>query len=103
MNQSGSARTIPIYFSTQELYIGTAIDKYIDVASTSIDLFSTQFTNAVDAGFFAFLCFQLAVLLFFRRKLLQIMKDDIFLSRGILNLIPDTFFEVNRAEAERLI
>jgi hypothetical protein len=31
------------------------------------------------------------------------MQEDIFKSRGILNLIPDSFFETNRQRVENII
>ena len=43
------------------------------------------------------------MLLFFRKKLIGIMRDDVFQSRGILNLIPEDFFAQNRDSVERLI
>lgn len=53
--------------------------------------------------FLVFLAFQIVILLILRGKLIHTMKEDIFQSRGILNLIPDTFFEQNRDKVEKLI
>jgi hypothetical protein len=40
--------------------------------------FVAGYTLAAKAGFFTYLCFQLAVLLYFRRKLIAIMREDVF-------------------------
>jgi hypothetical protein len=42
-------------------------------------------------------------LLILREKLIDIMKNEVFQSRGILNLIPEEFFEENRDSVETLI
>ena len=43
------------------------------------------------------------IMLVLRSKLVEDMREDIFQSRGILNLIPDSFFETNRQKVENLI
>ena len=53
--------------------------------------------------FLVFLAYQIIVLIFVREKIISKLKNDIFKSRGILNLIPDNFFETNRNRVENLI
>jgi hypothetical protein len=53
--------------------------------------------------FLAFLAYQIIVLIVVREKIISKLKNDIFKSRGILNLIPDNFFETNRSRVENLI
>lgn len=38
-----------------------------------------------------------------RRRLVGGMREDIFASRGILNLIPEEFFDENKENVESLI
>ena len=38
-----------------------------------------------------------------RKRLIGGMREDIFASRGILNLIPEEFFEENKENVESLI
>jgi hypothetical protein len=51
----------------------------------------------------AFLAYQIIVLIVVREKIISKLKNEIFKSRGILNLIPDNFFETNRNRVENLI
>ena len=53
--------------------------------------------------FLVFLAYQIIVLTIVRERIISKLKNDIFKSRGILNLIPDNFFETNRARVESLI
>jgi hypothetical protein len=53
--------------------------------------------------FLVFLFYQIIVLIVVREKIMSKLKNDIFKSRGILNLIPDNFFETNRSRVENLI
>jgi hypothetical protein len=53
--------------------------------------------------FLVFLFYQIIVLIVVREKIISKLKNDIFKSRGILNLIPDNFFETNRSRVENLI
>lgn len=50
-----------------------------------------------------FLAVQIVILLVIRSTLIDNMKEDIFQSRGILNLIPDSFLMANRQKVEKLI
>lgn len=46
--------------------------------------------------YLVFLCYQMVILFYLRGKLINIIKEDVFQSRGILNLIPEDFFSKNR-------
>jgi hypothetical protein len=43
------------------------------------------------------------MLFYLRENLIRHMCEDVFKIRGILNLIPDSFFEQNRTKVEKLI
>lgn len=45
----------------------------------------------------------LLVLIVFRDRMIMRMREDIFESRGILNLIPNHFFEDNKQAVDSLI
>ena len=92
-----------MFLATQELYLHIPLENYYFVAQDTFQLYLTTYTSAVQGAFFAFLCFQLVILVYLRGKLIAAMKQDMFQSRGILNLIPDAFFEENRDAVERLI
>lgn len=53
--------------------------------------------------FFVFLGLQVCVMVILRRKLVMVMFEDIQQSKGLLNLVPDKFFEDNQQEVEKLI
>ena len=84
------------YFSAQELYFHRIIDKYIQVMSKSFTDSTSSYNSIAELIFIIFLVIQIIILLFLRARLIEMMKEDVFQSRGILNLIPDDFFEQNR-------
>jgi hypothetical protein len=55
------------------------------------------------AVFVVFLLYEVLVLLYLRRMLIRVMREDVYLSRGILNLIPEQFFAENRESVENII
>ncbi|TNV72435.1 hypothetical protein FGO68_gene10415 [Halteria grandinella] len=61
-----------------------------------------QYSSTTQSVFMVFIAFQ--VLTFVLRGLvISVMKEDVFKSRGILNLIPEELFEENREQVEKLI
>ena len=62
-----------------------------------------SYASTTEILFLIFLAIQIVILVLLRDRLIETMKEDIFQSRGILNLIPDTFFEQNRDKVEKLI
>ena len=62
-----------------------------------------DYSSIVQIIFLIFLFFQLLMLILFRSTIIETMREDVFQSRGILNLIPDNFFEQNRSRVEKLI
>lgn len=61
------------------------------------------YSSTTETVFILFLCFQVAMLFYLRQTLIGVMREDVFKSRGILNLIPDSFFEQHRSKVEKLI
>ncbi|TNV87946.1 hypothetical protein FGO68_gene6125 [Halteria grandinella] len=96
-------QTMSDFISTQELYMYKIISKQIQVIKSAQLSFTTGYFSLSQVLFIVFLAFQLSVLLILRQKLINIMKAEVFQSRGILNLIPEEFFEENRDSVEKLI
>lgn len=95
--------TSEIFFSTQELYYSSVIDKTIAKIQTVFNEYLGTYSSTTESVFILFLCFQVVMLFYLRQTLIGVMRDDVFKSRGILNLIPDSFFEMHRSKVEKLI
>lgn len=65
--------------------------------------FSDDYTSTTQITFIIFLALQLIILVYMRSKLIEIMREDVFQSRGILNLIPEDFFDDNKDSVQKLI
>ena len=98
-----SPPTIQLYFSTQELYLHRIIDTFIDVTKETFSSSTSSYSSIVLTIFLIFIAIQALILLLLRNRLIEALKQDVFQSRGILNLIPDDFFEKNRTLVEKLI
>ncbi|TNV87907.1 hypothetical protein FGO68_gene9941 [Halteria grandinella] len=96
-------QTMKMFITTNELYLHTVIDKFTSVFETCLEGYASQYSNTANIVYLVFLMFQLLILLYLRSKLIQIIKEDVFQSRGILNLIPEDFFNKNREQVEKLI
>lgn len=92
-----------MFLATQELYYDIVIEKLISVIQNTYTTYIASYAQTTEVLFLVFLAFQIVILLILRGKLIHTMKEDVFQSRGILNLIPDTFFEQNRDKVEKLI
>lgn len=92
-----------MFLATQELYYDIVIEKLISVIHDTYTTHIDAFAYTTEVLFLVFLAFQIVILLILRGKLIHTMKEDVFQSRGILNLIPDEFFEKNRDKVEKLI
>jgi hypothetical protein len=91
------------FFSAQELYFHEAISEAFNVMVRDSTDFLDEYGQESLIIFLAFLAYQIIVLIVVREKIISKLKNDIFKSRGILNLIPDNFFETNRNRVENLI
>lgn len=64
---------------------------------SSVRLTFNQITDRINsssqAAYYTYLTFQLILLLLLRRKLIEYMSNEVHQSRGILNMIPEEFFE----------
>lgn len=65
--------------------------------------YTSEYTWITQLTFLIFLGIQIIIMLFLRDRLIDMMKEEVFQSRGILNLIPDEFFDKNRGSVENLI
>ena len=75
----------------------------ITVIQNTYTSYIDSYASTTEILFLIFLAIQIVILVLLRDRLIETMKEDIFQSRGILNLIPDTFFEQNRDKVEKLI
>jgi hypothetical protein len=91
------------FFSAQELYFHEAISEALNVMVQDSVVFIDDYSQSCLIIFLVFLGYQIIVLTVIREKIISKLKNDIFKSRGILNLIPDNFFETNRNRVENLI
>ena len=91
------------FFSAQELYFHEAITEALKVMMQDSTVFLDEYSQNSLIIFLVFLFYQIIVLIVVREKIISKLKNDIFKSRGILNLIPDNFFETNRSRVENLI
>ncbi|TNV87923.1 hypothetical protein FGO68_gene15699 [Halteria grandinella] len=96
-------RAIPDYQQGYELYwhriMAAVIAKTVSTHNDLKSAFSTQ----RQLIFFAYMGFLAVVMLFLRKRMIQQMREDIFESRGILNLIPNHFFEQNKPIVEGIM
>lgn len=100
---AGSRRTVEVFVKLCELYLHKSVNKLIEIARRTIEDFVDSFRSVTKAIFVIFLLYEILILLYMRRILIRVMRDDVFLSRGILNLIPEQFFAENRESVEGII
>jgi hypothetical protein len=67
------------------------------------ELVIDEFISTARIIFIVFIAFQIIAITLVRVKFINAMKSDILKTRGILNLIPDNFFETNRERVENVI
>ena len=53
--------------------------------------------------FYVFLTFQLATLFVLKNRLIKTLKYEVMQSRGILNLVPQSFFKEHQGAIEKVI
>lgn len=79
------------------------INKFLKSVEETFSRFSDDYTSTTQITFIIFLALQLIILVYMRSKLIEIMREDVFQSRGILNLIPEDFFDDNKDSVQKLI
>ncbi|TNV87779.1 hypothetical protein FGO68_gene3038 [Halteria grandinella] len=96
-------RAIPDFQQGYELYwhriMAAVISKTVSTHQDLKSAFSTQ----RQLIFFAYMGFLAVVMLYLRKRMVQQMRENIFESRGILNLIPNHFFEQNKPIVEGIM
>lgn len=96
-------RAIPDFQQGYELYWHRVIRAVIDqVMVTFSDTYAAYETNN-QVIFVCYMAFFVLVLFFLRKRMITQMREDIFESRGILNLIPNSFFEQNKSIVEGIM
>ncbi|TNV87851.1 hypothetical protein FGO68_gene16675 [Halteria grandinella] len=86
-------RSIPEFLQGSELYFNRVLSSM-----------TSQIQATYSSCFSIFrLIFQFVTMVFLRKRMITQMRDDIFKSRGILNLIPNSFFEQNKPIVEGIM
>lgn len=75
----------------------------IEKLLSTYQVFVDGYKQVSQSVFFTFIGIQVITLLLLRRLLISKMKDDVLKSRGILNLIPETFFKEHYKEVQKVV
>jgi hypothetical protein len=67
-----------MFISTHELYMYTIVSKVEVALKSTYSNFAANYDQTTKVVFFVFLFFQAAALLILRRKLVAVMKQDVF-------------------------
>eukprot|EP00347_Sterkiella_histriomuscorum_P001449 403371996 len=102
-NNSLIDNTFKSYFQVQELYFYDMIEQLTEKWRETFLNLNQFMITIVQALYFVFLAIMLILLLIGRQRFIHKLKMKVFLSRGILNLIPENFFEQNKDDVEKLI
>ncbi|TNV87787.1 hypothetical protein FGO68_gene11594 [Halteria grandinella] len=102
-DQIFKTRVVPEFAQGLELYLHRAIESLTVEIQNAFDSAIGNFEKIEQIIFLATLLFLLLILLGLRRYMISQMSKEIFESRGILNLIPNDFFEKNKALVEGIM
>jgi hypothetical protein len=91
--QDFSTRSLSVFLQTQELYLYKVVTKLFEVAHQASLSYSQKYRDLSQYCFIAFVFFQVFVLVYLRGRLLAVLREEVYKSRGILNLIPDEVFQ----------
>lgn len=94
---------LPLFMQVQELYLGRIIQRIDELMQGAYEKFLEEYMGIAELIFGIFLLIQIISLVYLRRKLVQSLKGNIVESRGILNLIPNHFFQDHKAVVEGLM
>ncbi|TNV87853.1 hypothetical protein FGO68_gene5771 [Halteria grandinella] len=95
--------SLMVYFSYQELYSSQVVERLVTTVKSTYTQHISDYDSVIQILFLIFLGVQIFTIMLFRGKLIDTMQEDIFQSRGILNLIPDSFFLKNKDKVEKII
>ena len=95
--------SMQFFLTAQELYFYDTFLTLVKKCQSTFKDFIYDYFYVSQIIFLVFLAYQITILIFVRSRLINQMQEDIFKSRGILNLIPDSFFETNRQRVENII
>jgi hypothetical protein len=87
----------------QELYFDRIYESITKVINTTYSDSFSAFRTLILVLFLICLSFLFVTLFILRNRMIVVMRDDIFKSRGILNLIPNSFFEQNKSIVEGIM
>ncbi|TNV87799.1 hypothetical protein FGO68_gene10995 [Halteria grandinella] len=102
-DQIFAQKDIPQFMTGAELYFSSVIAAVTESVNKTYDAVMGQYSMQMMALFVVFLGIQVSSLVVMRRKMIELMREDIYKSRGILNLIPNSFFEQNKQIVEGIM
>lgn len=98
-----SSNDLSSFITGAELYFASVITSMTTSIDQTFRQCFTFYRLLILILFIVFLAVLILCLFFLRRHLITLMSEDIFKSRGILNLIPNSFFEQNKGIVEGLM
>lgn len=81
------------FITGAELYFASVISSMSDTILQTYEACLSDYRLLILVLFVVFIGLLVLALAVLRKQLIVLMSEDIFKSRGILNLIPNTFFE----------
>ena len=100
---STPATIMEVFLSTQEIYLYKVLNFLISILGQTYEDFSNSYSLVAQVVFYVFLAFQIVTLLYLRSRFISTLNQDVMQSRGILNLIPQSFFKDHQEAVERVI
>lgn len=100
---TSTERIFEVFLSVQELYLHKVIDQLISTLESTYQIFHDDYLELAQAVFYSFLAFQIIALTLLRPRFIRSMRDDVMKSRGILNLVPESFFRNHQMAVEKVI
>ncbi|TNV87774.1 hypothetical protein FGO68_gene3491 [Halteria grandinella] len=98
-----SSVDIAAFITGAELYFSSVISSMSSTIEQTYAQSFTQYRLVIMVVYVMFIGLMVLAVVVMRKQLIVVMSEDIFKSRGILNLIPNTFFEQNKAIVEGLM
>jgi hypothetical protein len=92
-----------VFLSSNELYLFRLLDSITESVNKMYTSFAMNYNQVAQIVFYVFLAIQLVTLFYLRRLFIQHLRKDVMQSRGILNLIPQSFIKNHQEVVERVI
>ncbi|TNV87947.1 hypothetical protein FGO68_gene15621 [Halteria grandinella] len=94
---------IELFINVQELYLHKVTEEVTIALEETYAKYNKDYASVVEEVFFIFLAFQLFSLFFFRKRQVSALREDVMQTRGLLGLVPESFFKVHQNEVGNVI